>query len=236
MQQPKNNKYIVFPGIMILLTVVFTFSGYSYGGIFQTLNKYDVTGLTKVFMYMMLILELAMLGFCIYKGVKAKEEGFEYLFSKFACIIFGVFIIVPMISYFVVIGAEENAANELIQREEYIMNKLEEESKSSSKKKNKKTEIDKQLIDYLDSELNEEFYERKKDIVSENKNVSKGERFLKQFVINGYNFDVFNSYHISETNRYYAIFSRFSVINILCLIFYFVSWSIDRRMNRMRNC
>ena len=183
MQQNKNKKYIGFPIMMILITFAFTFVGYAYGNISDTLKNYDVTGLTTAFMYMMLILEIAMLGFCIYKGVKGQEEGFDYLFSKFACIIFAVFIIVPIISYFVVIGAEESTANELKQKEDDLFNNVIVIDGSSNKKNKKKTKTNEKISEYMDIQQNDEFYKRKLQIVAENRGKSRIERLVK---IKGY--------------------------------------------------
>lgn len=113
MKEKSNKKYLIFPIIMLVLAIVTTFLGHHFGSIYETLEKYDITGMATICMYAMLFFEITVLAFCIYKGKKGLEEGFDYLFSKFISFIFILLIIIPIISFFIVRNEEEKLANEL---------------------------------------------------------------------------------------------------------------------------
>lgn len=226
MEEKSNKKYIAFPLIVIILLLIATFLGYHHEGIYEILKEYDMTGTTSIFMHVMLILEIIVLIFCIYKGKKGIEEGFDYLFSKFACVIFIVLILIPIISFSIVRNEEEKMATELDNKyNETFGNNYVDLTKKGTMKK---------VQEYSEIQENDEFYKRKKEISSEMKNQSKMGIFFRYFVINGYNYNLSYKPYLSTEERYYAIYSRISVINIICLIFYLSSLLIDQNTNRTR--
>lgn len=228
MKEKSNKKYLIFPIIMLVLAIVTTFLGHHFGSIYETLEKYDITGMATICMYAMLFFEITVLAFCIYKGKKGLEEGFDYLFSKFISFIFILLIIIPIISFFNVRNEEEKLANELENKnKETIENVfLEKNSKNKNKLKG--------IQDYIDLQENDQFYDRKQEIASEIQGNSKGQYFLRYFIFNRYNYNFSYKNNLTMKERYYAIFSRASLINIICFVFYVTSWITDQRLNKMR--
>lgn len=229
MSGKSNKKYILFPIIMIIIAIITTFDGHRYGGIFETLDKYDMTGMAKIIMYIMLFAEIAVLAFCVYKGKKGLKEGYDYLFSKFACIIFIILIIIPIISFLAVRSEEEKIAKE-------FENKYDEIFYTDLKNNNSKKMLN-DLKEYSEIMENDIFFERKKEIISEMKEKSIAESFIHHFVLNRYNYNILtykSNKYLKPEDRYYAIFSRPCCLNIICFAFYLISWTTDKRLNKMR--
>lgn len=224
MKEKSNKKYLIFPIAMLVITIITTFLGHHLESIYITLDKYDITGMTSIFMYVMLTLEIIILSFCIYKGKKGVQCGFDYSFSKFACVIFIILIIIPIVTFFIIRSEEEKVSVELD-------NQINETIEQVLKAKNKNNKIQ----EYFEIEEKDKFYDRKNEIKIEvEKYNSKIEPFLKLFVFNRYNYNIFYKNYLTMEERYYAIFSRASIINIMCLAFYLAS-SRDKKLNEMRN-
>ena len=222
---PKSNKkYVIFPSIILILTIVITFIGHSLGSVYEVLNKYDITGMTKIVMYGLLIFETSILIICIYKGKKGLKEGYDYIFSKFVCIIFVILTIIPIISFFVIRSEEEKLAVDV---EEQSIESLEQLLLGNNKKNQLNSEID----EYFNMRENDKFYNRKQDILNETKNKNKN-IFLEYFIFNRYNYHIFYKNYLTMEERYYAIFSSMSIISIICLAFYLTSWLVDESLNK----
>lgn len=242
MGKKSNGKYIIIPSIMLVLTIVLTFLGDNVGSIiYEVLDEYDITGMTTIFMYLMLVFEVVILVFCIYKGKKGLKDGYDYMFSKFACIIFAVLVIIPIMSFLIVRGEEENQAVELDNKicglnTEFI-DSLQSSIKNNKNNKNSKNkkDLNTQLNEYLDMQKNDKYYDRKREILSEKQNSNI---FFEEFVLNPYNYNIFYKKHSTRTpteDRYYAIYSRISIINAICLGFYIISSAVDEKTNKKRS-
>lgn len=235
MGEKSNKKYLIFPIIMLVFTIFATLIGHHINGINEYLEKYDVTGMTGIFMYAMFVIELVILSFCIYKGKKGLEEGYDYLFNKFACIIFVILTIIPIISFFIVRSGEENLAKEMESKFDNAFDQI----VSVHGKNSKSSQADKvnSVLNYFETGLEDKYYIRKTEINDELKeNKSKLEFFVKYFVFNRANYDYLGKtgYAVTMEERYYSIYSRMSIVNIVCLAFYVISLK-DKRTNKMRN-
>ena len=82
---------------------------------------------------------------------------------------------------------------------------------------------------------NDKYYDRKREILSEKQNSNI---FFEEFVLNPYNYNIFYKKHSTRTpteDRYYAIYSRISIINAICLGFYIISSAVDEKTNKKRS-
>lgn len=231
MKEKFNKKYFIFPIIMIILTIYTTFIGHHFGSIYEVLERYDITGITTVFMYIVFSFEIIILTFCVYKGKKGLEEGFDYFFGKFACIIFVILTIIPIISFLVIRNEEEKLAIELDNKERITFKQF-----LTKNYKNNKNNKNNKIQEYMDIQENDKFYDRKQEIVTQTKNSdTQMPFFLKFYVLNRYNYNIFYKNYLTMEERYYATFSRVSIINIICFAFYLIS-SKDKKQNEIRNC
>ena len=230
MPTTQNRKYIIFPVVMICITLYATLVRHTVDSIFTVLDKCDFTGITTIFMFVLLFFEILVLALCVYRGVKGREDGYDYSYNSFFSILFLVLIILPILGYFIVGNIEKEEAEKTKQKQEEVLN-----LESNHNNKKTKTNLADRLQEYLDME-SDKYYERKMQIITNAKDKSVFERFFYDYVLN------FNTYTIlpiidrsktmDKNKRYYAIYSRFSTINVLCFAFYFIGGGSDKRLNK----
>lgn len=219
----KNNKYIIFPIIMLCFTIlasIYTYK-YQYFKQYDTIINYDITGNTKIFFVIFLIIELCMLGLCIYIGKKAKNEGYKYSLNKLFAAIFLVLTIVPIISFISIRNEEEKQAKILDEKIEILY----EDTININDKKTKA-----KLNEIQELQKNDKFYSRKREIYNEmNNENSKFKRYLTLFIyMNYHNEESINEsgwYNKlpSQEEIYYATFTVFTIINLICFGFYLIN-------------
>lgn len=233
MEKILSKKYIGFPIIMLLITIksaIYVYDGQSFTKTnIQIIEKLDFTGMTKIFLIAMVIFEVLMLGICLFKGIQGNKVGYDYSFNKIILIVFIIYTILPIVFFTIIRNEEEKQALKTNQEyEEYLSEINNNLFKSISK--NKKIDDSTSKIQEL---KNDKYYNRKKAIISEIENEkSTFVRYIKLFYYRFEYNENDDTFYMTpyDTETYYGIFSIFSVINLVCLIFYFWSTS-DESLN-----
>ena len=235
MKEKSNNKYIIFPAFMLMITIGSYFYSYFHavGTNQDILEKYDITGMTGICMTAMLIFEVVALIIAIIKGVKAKKDGVDYLFNKIFSMVFVVLAIIPILMFIVVRSNEEKLAQEVDGTLEQLKSLTVELPAKNTKKKSTSKKIENQLNQILEQRQNDKFYERKLEIAQEiEDNNSKFTRYLGLYFYNPiYNESSEIVVTPREEEQYYGIYSVYTVINAICIGFYFFMSLKDKDTN-----
>ena len=218
MNKRSNKKYIVFPIIMIIVALMISMNSYCYRGFemsnIEVIKIMDITGYTLIFLISFLIINILVLIFCLYKGKQASTGGYDYKFNKVFALMFFILAIVPIITFINIRNQEEKQAEQLNQEIEEVVGSLDFKDKKVKSKL-------KQIIEKQELLEEDKFYKRKTEIYNEMKKIeSKFERYISLYY---YRFE--NNFAImsNERERYYAIFSVFSLFDAICGAFYFIS-------------
>ena len=221
----KKSKYIIFPIAMIFVTIsnfLYPYvNSYLHYNSLEIMDIMDLTGYTKIFSAIFLIMNIFVLLICLYYG---KKEGCNYSLNKIFAIIFIIFSIVNIISFIVIRNKEEKCANELGS----IVSKLFLEDNvyylDSGSKNTKKTKGKSDLDIIQEAMEKDKYYARKIQIYYEMKKTpSKIERYFWLLIYwNYYNDSDAINYGIkpSKEESYYAIYSIAIITNLLCSAFY----------------
>lgn len=223
-----SNKYIIFPIVMLIITILNFLFPYAYSYIHENsleiMEIMDITGYTKIFSICFLIINVFVLLICFNEGRKGKENGYNYAFNKIFAIIFIVLSIINILAFVLIRNKEEEYAKKLnseinIDTEDNVYY-LDSNNKKNKKQKNKLEQI-------MDIIQNDKFYARKLQIYNEMKRTpSKFERYANLLIYwNYYNEDHTSSYLYytitpSDSESYYAIYSIANITDLICSAFY----------------
>ncbi|MCI8384049.1 MAG: hypothetical protein HFJ33_04195 [Clostridia bacterium] len=226
-EEKLEKKYVVFPICMIIASISVSVYTYVNGTYYtsEAIEKFDFTGMTTIFLMMMLVFHIIIGIFCLYKGLKIPDNGYDYRINKMIAIIFLVLAIVSILS-FVMIRNEEEAQALALQNE---VDELYSDVIVLNKKKNTNQfkKIEKRVTDQYDT--------RKLQIseqVKSNQYDSKFARYLNLFMY----FSMYNDnkpiiLNASAERCYYGIFSKFTRIDVIFAIIYFVNCK-DRKIEK----
>lgn len=222
MNNLKNKKYIIIPIIIIAVLILVTIKGPYLRPFTQTnseiLEKMDFTGNTQIFLYSFVIINIIICLICLYKGKQGIAQGYDYKFNKIFAITFLILAIIPIISFISIRSMEEELVEQLMKQNEAIfdINNIDFTNKKMTTKLKKAQE-------QLNLTSTDKYYDRKMEIYNETQNTTKKfERYLSLFIYRPlYNINHHGSYY--EERYYYAIFSVFTVINLVSFTFYFIS-------------
>lgn len=227
--QKTSNKYIIFPIVMIIVTILNFLFPYVYSYInknsLEIMEIMDITGYTKIFSICFLIVNIFVLLICLNEGRKGKESGYNYSFNKIFAITFITLSIINILAFVLIRNKEEEYAKELnsevnIFTEDNIYY-LESRNKNGKNKKQKN-----KLEEIMEIMENDKFYARKLQIYNETKETpSKFKRYVSLLIYwNFYNEN--NSYYLyytikpSDEECYYAIYSIAIISDLICSAFY----------------
>ena len=164
-----NKKYIIFPTIMIVLSilgVIFPYRwSYYHKDSIEIMQTMDITGYTKVFCLLFLVVNIFVLLLCLKEGYKGIKEGYNYEYNKVFSIIFITLTIINIFAFVIVRNKEEKIANNEfsstdILSENYVY-KL--QTGKGNRNRNQKTEIE-----ILQEKMeNDPYYYRKSQIYDE---------------------------------------------------------------------
>ena len=230
-----NKKYIIFPIIMIILSILTIIFPYEYSYHFRNssidiLQIMDITGYTKLFCFLFLFVNTSILLICFYQGIKGLKKGYNYIFNKIFAITFIVFAIVNLFAFIIIRNKEENISI----KEFSTLNILDEnyvyelQTGKKTKKKNSKTDLE--IIQ--DKMNNDPYFFRKLQINNEIEIIpSKFQRYVYLLIYwnyyneNRYSYPNYN--HPSASESYYAIYSVSIILNLICSGFYIKNLSVE---------
>jgi len=232
MGEKSNNSYIVAPIVGIVLTVFEYFNLYGRYNISNLLEKYDITGMTNGYMISILVLNLAVLAFCLYKGKEAREKNYDYSFNMIFVVIFIVLSLYSLIAFIVVRGEEESVAAESMGNFDYY--NIDLTTQSSSNKKRNSSDIDEynvKMMEELTKLQEDKCYSRKLEINQQVKDSTKFERYANLF-LNWFIFDdIF--YYLTEEENYYSVFAAYCSLDLFMCAFYIIHLNDGNKFNVM---
>lgn len=223
-----KNKYIVFPIVMIVVTILnflypYTHSYIQYNSL-EIMEIMDITGYTKIFSIIFLNMNVFVLLFCFYEGRKREKKGYNYSLNKMFTIIFIIFSTINIFAFIVIRNKEEKYTNELGNTVDKLFLEDNVYYLDSGNKNSKKTKGKSDFEIIQEAMENDKYYGRKIQIYYEMKKTpSKFERYFWLLIYwNYYNNDNAIVYGIRPSNEesYYAIYSIAITTNLICSAFY----------------
>ncbi len=232
MEEKSNNSYIVVPIVGMVLTVMTYFNLYGRYSKSNLLEKYDITGMTNGYMISILVLNLAVLAFCLYKGKEAREKNYDYYFNKIFVAIFIVLSLYSLIAFIVIRGEEESIAAELMSNFNYY--NLDLTTQSSGEKKRNSSTTDKyniKIMDELTALQEDKYYSRKLEINQQVKDSTKFVRYADLFL----NWFIFDDmfYYLTEEESYYSVFVAYCSLDLIMCAFYIYHLNDGNKFNVM---
>ena len=224
-----SNKYIIFPIVMIIVSILnFLFPyvySYAHKNSLEIVEIMDITGYTKIFSICFLIINIFVLLICLNEGRKGKENGYNYEFNKIFAITFIALSIINILAFVLIRNKEEAYAKELnnevnIFTEDNIY--YLESGNKNTKNKKQKNKLE-QIMKIMETDR---FYARKLQIYNEMKETpSKFKRYVNLLIYwNYYNEDntsyLYYTIKPSDAECYYAIYSIAIITDLICSAFY----------------
>ena len=164
------------------------------------LTEYDFTGMTKIFLNIITILNLIILIFYLYLLIREQNLNF---FCKIFTIFSAILIFFSLISFTIIRNEEEKIAKELANKVYSIEEKL---------KKVQTIEKRNYILNDWYELQQDKFYIVKLRIVNEIESESTIWRYLYLY---------FFSFELEPETVYYNMFSRFALLDVLMFIYFF---------------
>ncbi len=216
------NIYVIV-SILMVIALLFHFNApflSSYKDVNKILEEMDFTGLTGTFRTTFLIMNIVILLVCALIGtIIIDERGINVNYNKILVILFIVLSVVPFISYIMIREEEKNQVQELYEETEIIL--------GGTIDLNNKKHV--KLLEKHSSALKTDpFFARKMQIIGQLKNGKSSTiiqaigEFLFYPIMKEWD-DGYKSASIKDIESYYAIFPGYTYINIIGVIFYFIT-------------
>ena len=214
-----NMKYKVAIGILGLAIVqmaIFVFISLNI----RLYERLDITGMNKISLQSMVVILFLLFILCMFHYMKMKENGVNFGLSRIIGISFITYATLAMILFIWVRFSEEKCALQIqidIESSQYLYTNHEE--------------LNTAMIE-TEYSMNDEFYERKKEIINQVENSNPIERYISLLVYNpGYDYYSNVVTHVSEI-EYYVIYLEMFLLGIALSIFYLKNSHSD---NETRN-
>ena len=220
----KNNiKYLIFAIVLIGISLELNYKTFNLNTIYLY-DRFDVTGAAKTIQRVMTIIILLISIICLAKSIQAREKGVDFLFNKCMIVIFIIYTILSLFIYIYLRNYEEKVAIKMKNDIKSYSKATQQNQLKKNKVKNKnsfESDFCNTILEGLaESEymVNDEYYERKKEIIKQIDNSTSVERYVSMLFYNpSYNY--YGS-SISQEVKYYQTFSKCFLIGIVGTVFY----------------
>lgn len=212
------NIYVIFSIVMIIALLIHFESPVirEYDTMDTILQEMDFTGYTRIFRDTLLIINIGILLVCLLLGIIIDGRGVICNYNKILVILFILLSILPFALYIFTIEEENKHVQELLKESDLIL-----EGKFDL---NNKKHVS--ILNKHSSNLEtDQFFKRKSQIASQLRNNQRSTvlNALENFFF--YPIEQYlNENHIPRNeDSYYAVFPGYTYINIICVMFYYIT-------------
>ncbi|MBR3696956.1 MAG: hypothetical protein IKM97_01595 [Clostridia bacterium] len=238
--EKNNNKYLIFSICLFSVSLILNYNTFYLNNIYLY-NHFDFTGISKIIQIIMTIIILIISSICLIKSIQAKENGVDFLFNKFMSFVFIIYAILCICTYIYIRSSEEEVALKMKNDLENYGENFKQEQLNKNKYNNKNSfEYDyynfiSEALSQNEYAINDEYYDRKKEILEQVENSSKIERYLSMLIYN-FSYQHYGSSSIKFNEiQYYGIFLILASIGLIGAKFYSFNMYLNNDTNIFYN-
>lgn len=214
MEKKKNNSYFIVPILGLILTIALLFFFYGTYSRTELIEEYDITGMTNGYTISIVVLNVIVLVFALYKLKTTSDGNWAYEVTPTLAVLFAGLALYSIIAFAVVRGQEESISEKVDIPEVFYLDMTSDN-------------IEKEMIKQIETFQNDKYSSRKFQIHEQMEKTSEFDRY----------YTIFTSWFLfgddmnitSEETYYYSVFSKYFLLDVILCAFYIFHLSDEEK-------